>query len=55
MKDFVAKEYHIINKMHMDFLNELLRKATLDLDIDALGKIKVERDIYDTITTKVEK
>jgi hypothetical protein len=39
----------------MDFLNELLRKATLDLDIDALENIKVERDIYDTITTKVEK
>jgi hypothetical protein len=45
MNDFVAKEYHIINKMHMDFLNELLRKATLDLDIDASKNIKVERDM----------
>jgi hypothetical protein len=45
MKDFVAKEYHIINKMHIDFLNEFSRKATLDLDIDALAKIKVEKDV----------
>jgi len=43
-KELVTKEFQL-NKMHMDFLNEHQRKAVLELQIEAMETIKVERDM----------
>jgi predicted ATPase len=43
-KELATKEFQL-NKMHMDFLNEHQRKAVLELQIEAMEIIKVERDM----------
>ncbi len=43
-KELATKEFQL-NKMHMDFLNEHQRKAILELQVEAMETIKVERDI----------
>jgi hypothetical protein len=43
-KELATKEFQL-NKMHMDFLNEHQRKAILELQVEAMETIKVERDM----------
>jgi hypothetical protein len=43
-KELATKEFQL-NKMHMDFLNEHQRKSILELQVEAMETIKVERDM----------
>jgi folylpolyglutamate synthase/dihydropteroate synthase len=36
-----------INKMHMDFFNEHHKRANMELEVEALEKIKVEKEMLE--------